>query len=281
MIPKDKTKRKVSSELREYYSPSHGIFFHVKKHLYRRDSPYQRIEVIDNKYFGKVLLLDGLVQVTERDEFFYHEMLVHPACIAHPSPRNLLIIGGGDGGALKEILRYSIEQAFLVEIDNQVIDVSKKFFPWLSSSLMDKRVKLVIANGVEFIEKTDKKFDIIFIDSSDPVGPSVSLHERDFFKKIKSRLAPRGILVSQVGSPFYHLTSIKEKRIFLQKLFQIIRFYVSPVPSYPGGNWCFVFLSDEIKPLNVRRDPPPGLRYFNKDIHRAAFALPNYLRYDF
>ena len=274
-----KENRKVDpSEQREYHTLSSGIFFKLKRLLYRDKSDYQKIEVIENEYFGKVLLLDGLVQTTERDEFFYHEMLVHPAFVAHPAPQNILIIGGGDGGALKEILRYPIKHACLVEIDQQVVDISKEYFPWLLPSLEDERTELIIADGIEFIEKTDKKFDVVFIDSSDPVGPSASLNERDFYENLKRCLNLEGIVVLQAGSPFYHLESIKKKDAFLKNLFKNVCFYTSPIPTYPGGSWCFIFLSDEVQPLKIKRDPPRGLKYFNLDIHKAAFSLPNFLK---
>ncbi len=263
------------SEEREYHSPSSGIFFKLKRLLYRDKSDYQKIEVIENEYFGRILLLDDLVQASERDEFFYHEMLVHPAFVSHPSPQSILVIGGG---ALKEILRYPLEYACLVEIDQQVVDVSKEYFPWLLPSLEDERTELIIADGIEFIDKTDKKFDIVFIDSSDPTGPSASLHERDFYENLKRCLNLEGIVVLQAGSPFYHLESLKKKDAFLKELFKNVCLYTSPVPTYPGGSWCFVFLSDEVQPLEIKRDPPRGLKYFNLDIHQAAFSLPNFLR---
>ncbi len=278
MSTKKENLEAVPSEAREYHSPSSGIFFRLKRLLYRDKSEYQKIEVLENEYFGKVLILDDLVQTSERDEFFYHEMLVHPALVAHSSPKNILVIGGGDGGALKEILRCPIKYACLVEIDQQVIDVSKEYFPWLSPSLKDKRTELINDDGLEFIEKTDKKFDVVFIDSSDPTGPSASLHERDFYQKLKRCLNHDGIVVSQAGSPFYHLESIKKKDAFLKKLFKNVCFYTSPIPTYPGGSWCFVFLSDEVQPLKIKRDPPRGRKYFNLDMHKAAFSLPNFLK---
>jgi spermidine synthase len=278
MSTKKENREVDPSEEREYHSPSSGIFFKLKRLLYRDKSDYQKIEIIENEYFGRVLLLDDLVQTSERDEFFYHEMLVHPAFVSHLSPKSILVIGGGDGGALKEILRYPIEHACLVEIDQQVIDVSKEYFPWLLPSLEDERTELIIADGIEFIDKTDKKFDIVFIDSSDPTGPSVSLHKKDFYKNLKRCLNLKGIVVLQAGSPFYHLESLKKKDAFLKKLFKNVCFYTSPVPTYPGGSWCFVFLSDEVQPLKIKRDPPRGLKYFNLDIHQASFSLPNFLR---
>jgi len=273
-----KNRKADLSERKEYHTESSGVFFKTKKLLYRQNSPYQNIEVINNEYFGRVLLLDDLVQTTERDEFFYHEMLVFPALVTHPSPQDILVIGGGDGGVLKEILRNPVRYACLVEVDSQVIEVSRKYFPWLSPSLKDERAELVIADGREFIEEIERKFDIVFVDSSDPVGPSAYLHEEEFFFKLKKCLKPEGIVVAQAGSPFYHLESIKEKNSYLKKLFKAVCFYMSPVPTYPGGSWCYVFLSDEVQPLDIKRDPPAGLNYFNLDIHRAAFSLPNFLK---
>jgi spermidine synthase len=266
-------------EMREYHSSSVGLFFTVDSFLYSQQSSYQKIEVFANESFGKILLLDGLVQTTEKDEFFYHEMLVHPACMTHSSPQNILVIGGGDGGALKEILRYPVESVCHVEIDAQVIEVGKEYFPWLSPCLKDKRVDLVIADGLEFLKKTARTFDIIFVDSSEPVGPSVSLHRRDFYETAKKRLnGKEAIVIAQIGSPLYHLEFIRECSVAFKEIFETVRFYVGPVPSYPGGSWCYAFLSDNVDPLALQRDPPHGLKCYNRDIHRAAFALPSFIK---
>ena len=273
-----KAREDISVEFKEYHTPSGGLFFTVKKPLFKQESQCQRIEVFENQYFGRVLMLDGLVQTTEKDEFFYHEMLVHPALLVHPSPRNMLVIGGGDGGVLKEILRNPVESVCLVEIDPLVIEVSKEYFPWLSPALNDERTELVISDGREFIRETDRRFDTIFVDSSDSVGPSVPLHEKDFFSRMKRCLREDGIIVGQAGSSLYHMDSIKKKNDFLKPLFNIVSFYSSPVPTYPGGSWAYVFLSENIHPLKIRRDPPQGLKYYNPDIHRAAFSLPNFLK---
>ncbi len=273
-----KQRNDVSIEIKEYHTPSSGIFFKASKQLHKKDSPYQRIEVIENEYFGRILLLDGLVQTTEKDEFFYHEMLVHPAFLPHPEPKSVLIIGGGDGGALKEVLRHPVENVSLVEIDPQVIKVSQEYFPWLSSCLKDKRTELIIADGTEFIGQTDKTFDVVCVDSSEPVGPSVSLHEENFYKSMKRCLNSRGVVVAQMGSPIFHGNPIKLKNRFLKDMFKIVCFYTSPVPTYPGGSWAFVFLSDSVQPLEIKGNPPEGLKYFNPDIHRAAFSLPNFLK---
>jgi spermidine synthase len=278
MTLEKRTQKKNPSEEREYHTPSNGLFFEVKKRLFRQESQYQRIEVFENEHFGRMLLLDGLVQTTEKDEFFYHEMLVHPAFLVHPSSRDLLIIGGGDGGVLKEVLRYPVESVCFVEIDPLVIEVCQEYFPWLSPALKDERTELVISDGREFIQKTDRKFDIIFIDSSDPVGPSALLHEKDFFSGIKKCLNEDGIVVGQAGSPLYSMDSIKKKNDFLRTLFRIVSFYTSPVPTYPGGIWSFFYISDRVQPLEIKGSPPAGLHYFNPDIHRAAFSLPEFFK---
>ena len=273
-----KPREDISIEFKEYYTPSSGIFFKASKQLYKQDSPYQKIEVIENEHFGRILLLDGLVQTTEKDEFFYHEMLVHPAFLSHPEPRSVLIIGGGDGGVLKEVLRYPVENVCLVEIDPQVIKVSQEYFPWLSTCLKNERTELIIADGTEFIGQTNKTFDIVCVDSSESVGPSVSLHEEDFYQNMKRCLREDGIIAAQAGSPFYHLDSIRKKNDFLKSLFKIVNFYSSPVPTYPGGSWAFVFLSDKVHPSDIKGNPPEELKYFNPDIHRAAFSLPNFFK---
>ncbi len=262
----------------EKHSPYHGLFFFAKKILHEEKTPFQKIEVIENEFFGKILLIDDLVQTTEKDEFFYHEMLVHPAFVSHPSPQQILIIGGGDGGALREVLHYKIKKVNLVEIDKKVIEISKKFFPNLSSSFEDKRVKIVIANGAEYIKSLDERFDIIIVDSSDPVGPSKALFGEDFYNSLKKIINENGVIVSQTGSPFYHQNIIKKLNKCFKEIYKTVKFYISPVPTYPSGIWSFVYLSENVNPLELKRQPPPNLKYYNKDIHFASFTLPNFIK---
>jgi spermidine synthase len=237
------------------------------------------MEIYETDSFGRILLLDGLVQTTERDEFFYHEMLVHPAMTAHPKPDDVLIIGGGDGGALREVLRHRVRRATLVEIDEAVIAACRRFLPGLAASFDDPRASVRIADGHDFIRESADVFDVILVDSSDPVGPSAILHQRKFFAALKTRLKPGGVIASQAGSPVFHLEHLKRKAAFLKRLFRISAYYCGTVPTYPGGLWCFAFLSDRIDPLKLlRKNPPRGLTFYNKDIHRAAFAPPELLR---
>jgi len=268
------------AEFREWHTPSSGLFFLAKRSLFSGRTPFQKVDVIETESFGRVLLLDGLVQTTEKDEFFYHEMLVHPAMVCHPAPEEVLIIGGGDGGTLKEVLRYPIKRAVMVEIDGEVIQVCKRYFPWLKPALRDKRVELRIADGNHFIQESNRKFDIVFVDSSDPVGPSTVLHQRSFFLRLKEHLKRGGVVAAQAGSPLYHFSSLRKKRLFLRKMFRFVLFYLAPVPTYPGCMWSFLFLSDRVNPLpkKIKKNPPVGLRYYNQEIHRAAFALPPFLK---
>ncbi len=266
------------TEAREYQTPSSGIFFKVDKVLHEKSSSYQKIEIILNPYFGKVLLLDGLVQTTERDEFYYHEMLVHPALAAHPKPRQVLIIGGGDGGALREVLKHPVAGALMVEIDSEVVEACRDQFGWIREPLRDTRAELVIADGNVFVGETEREFDVIIVDSSDPVGPSTVLHQENFYRKLKARLKPGGIIAAQAGSLMLHLDSHKRKGPFLRRHFRHSGIYIGPTPTYPVGAWCYDFLSDTVDPLEGRKlRIPEGLRYYNEEIHRAAFSLPNFL----
>jgi spermidine synthase len=266
------------TEAREYQMPASGIFFTVKEVLYEGRSKFQRIEIIRNQDYGRVLLLDGLVQTTERDEFYYHEMLVHPAMTAHPRPARVLIIGGGDGGALREVLKHPVKKAWLVEIDGKVIEACRAHFPWLKADLRDPRAELVVEDGNVFIDGVRESFDVILVDSSDPVGPSTVLHQEAFYRKLKAKLAPGGIIAAQAGSLMLHQDSHARKSAFLKRIFKHPRLYLGPVPTYPVGMWCYDFLSDKVDPAKIRTlYIPDGLRYFNPDVFRASFALPNFL----
>ena len=266
------------TEAREYQTGDSGIFFTVKDVLYEGRSKFQRIEIIRNRDYGRVLLLDGLVQTTEKDEFYYHEMLVHPAMASHPRPDRVLIIGGGDGGALREVLKHPVEKAWLVEIDGKVIEACREHFPWLRATFRDPRAELVVEDGNVFVDKVRGKFDVILVDSSDPVGPSTVLHQEAFYRKLKTKLAPGGIIAAQAGSLMLHLDSHARKGAFLRKIFRHAALYLGPVPTYPVGMWCYDFLSDQVDPGEVKTlYLPDGLKYFNPDVFRGSFALPNFL----
>jgi spermidine synthase len=277
-MAKRRPSKKRPIEIKEFHTPSSGIFFMAARRILSERTPFQKMEVYETASFGRVLLLDGLVQTTERDEFFYHEMLVHPAMMAHPNPREILIIGGGDGGALREVLRYPVKKATLAEIDAAVIAAAKSYFPTLAASFRDRRAEILITDGNRFVRESGGRYDVILVDSSDPVGPSAVLHQRDFFSRLRERLKPEGAIAAQAGSPLFHLEHLKTKSGFLKKLFKYSAYYLGPAPTYPGGYWCYAFLSDSVNPLRpLRRKPPEGLKYYNHEIHAAAFSLPEFM----
>jgi len=273
--PKSKEKK---TQIREYHTPDCGLFFQAERVIFRRKSRFQKIEIIHNDTYGKMLFLDNLVQTTENDEFFYHEMLVHPSMMVHENPERVLIIGGGDGGALRECLRYPIRQGIMVEIDSEVIQAAQEHFPWLKKIREDDRAEIIVGDGREYVEKKDAEFDVILVDSSDPVGPSQVLHQIQFYENLKKRLRSGGIAAAQVGSPLYHKEAVRRTVSELGTIFSRMRLYTAPVPTYPGGVWCYVFLSDDREPEKLRREPPAGLKYYNPETHRAAFSLPNFMR---
>lgn len=242
-------------------------------------SPFQVIDVYDTLPFGKMLTHDNVIMVTEFDESHYHEMIVHVSMNVYPEPKRVLVIGGGDGGTLREILRYpSIETAHLCEIDGAVIDTCKKHFPHLSSSFNDSRTGIFLEDGAEFIKKHPNFYHIIIVDSSDPIGPAEVLFREEFYRNLANALTDDGIVISQSESFQYHRDTITRLVKFNKNIFPIYRYYYTMVPTYPSGVIGFSFCSKKYDPL---KDYHPKtcigqeeLKYYNKDIHFASFVLP-------
>ncbi|MGB9562032.1 MAG: polyamine aminopropyltransferase, partial [bacterium] len=223
---------------RELHSPHSGIFLNVKEYLHRSKSKFQQIEVFENETFGKVLILDGVVMLSERDEHYYHEMLVHPALTLLDEGMKVLIIGGGDGGTLRQVLKHNPSSVTIVEIDEDVINVSRKYFPLLASSFDDKRVKTIIGDGVEFVKKKKESgFDAVIVDSTDPVGPAEDLFSPEFYKAITEIISENGVFVTQSESPLFDKKFIVNLIKQLKTLFNNVENYIGPVPLYPAGIW--------------------------------------------
>ncbi|MDO9575739.1 MAG: polyamine aminopropyltransferase [bacterium] len=259
----------------EYHTPNAGILIRVKNVLHREKSKFQDIKIIDTYDFGRVLLLNDKVMLTEKDEYIYHEMLIHPAMVCHPSPKNIAVIGGGDGFSVREILKYDIDTVSLVEIDERVVALSKEIFG--CSWLEDPKVKVYYEDGAEWI-KNRSGLDIIFIDSTDPEGPALPLVGSEFLRRCKEGLSDDGIFIAQSESPFYHRKFIKDYLKRLNSIFRIVKPYIAPIPTYPGGIWSFSFASDTISPTSIHREPFPLLRYYTPEIHSASLTLPKELR---
>ncbi len=249
----------------------------IKKVLFRKKSKFQKIEIFESFDWGKVLALDSLFMVTEKDEFFYHESLVHPLLSSIKNPEKVLIIGGGDGGTLREVLKHPIKDIVQVEIDEEVVKACKKFFSWTSKVFKDKRVKLIFEDANIFIKKTKDKFDVIILDTSDPVGPAKVFYKREFYRNLRKILKKNGGISIQAESPIHHLKTIKNLYKILKEEFKSVLPYLSPMPTYPGGLWLYFFVFNKkvksLKPLRI----PEKTKYYNKDIHFAGFKMPEFL----
>jgi spermidine synthase len=266
-------------------SPDITSAFRVTRLVHEEQTPYQHLEVYESPLFGRMLVLDGAVQTTEREEFIYHEMLAHPALCTHPGPRRVLIIGGGDGGALEEALKHPLDRATLVEIDEAVVRTSRRYLAEVAGRAFDDpRASLVIGDGIGYVGETAERFDVVLVDSTDPQGPAIGLFSPEFYGTIARRLTPGGILVVQSGSAVYQRDLIRSVRRTLRPFFPVVRTYVATVVEYPGTLWSFTLGSLGPDPLTVapetiaRRTEGFGLRYYTPAGHHAAFAPPPFLR---
>ncbi len=265
----------------EKQTPGLGITCKVLQTLHREVTPYQEIAVLDTEQFGRMLVLDGMVQLTISDEFVYHEMLAQVPLHIHPHPRHVLIIGGGDGGTAREVLRHpQVEKVTLVEIDRRVVEVSRHFIPEVASSFDDARMNVEFVDGVAYVLNKCGEYDVILIDAPEPIGQAERLFSMQFYKGIASALREDGIFAAQTESPFVNQELIKRVHSDISGIFPITRLYLAPVPTYPSGTWSFTIGSKQHDPLLSLRDGclDGVLRYYNVDVHRAAFQLPNFVR---
>jgi spermidine synthase len=243
-------------------------------------SPFQKIDIYDTVPFGKMLVHDDVIMLTEFDEAHYHEMIVHPALNVLPDPRRVLVIGGGDGGTLREVLKHKeVENAHICEIDGDVIRLCKTHFPKLACSFDDPRVEVFVEDGAAFVEKRKNFYNVIIVDSSDPVGPAEVLFQERFFRNMFDALTDDGIVITQSESYLYHRDVIKNIVTFNRKIFPRYTYYYTMVPTYPSGVIGFSFCSKKYDPIaDFKPDKVenlPNLAYYSKDIHKAAFVLPN------
>jgi len=265
----------------EKHTPHSGITMEVKRTLFHGESPYQTLDILDTMEFGRMLLLDGVVMLTERDEFVYHEMLAHVPLNTHPRPERVLVIGGGDGGTVREVLKHpQVREVTLVEIDQLVVEASLEHLPGISEGLRDSRTRIVYADGIRFVaEARAGAYDVILVDSTDPVGPAEALFGEDFFRNCAAALTPDGVFVTQSESPFYHLPFMVKMHGLMEGVYPRVGFYLAAVPTYPSGTWSFLMgCKADGKPLpQWRENPEVDTRYYAGRVHAASFALPRYL----
>ena len=258
----------------------------VESQLHSSQSDFQRIDVFESKEFGKFFTLDGLMMVTEKDEFIYHDMIVHVPMATNPEIKKVLVIGAGDGGTVRELTRYeTIEQIDMVEIDKKVVDISLEFFPQTSCKLNDPRVNLFFEDGLKFVRNKENEYDLIIVDSTDPFGPGEGLFTKEFYGNCFKALNESGILVNQHESPYYsaYAASMQRAHKRIREFFPICGVYQAHIPTYPSGHWLFGFASKKFDPLtdlDAAKWNALGLKtkYYNTDLHKGCFALPNYVK---
>lgn len=269
----------------ERHTPNVKFSIKVDRQLYTGKSEFQRIDVFDSKEFGRFLTLDGYMMLTEKDEFIYHEMITHVPMAVHPNPKNILVIGAGDGGVIRELTRYpTVESIDLVEIDELVIEVSRKYLPTTACRLDDERVHIYYEDGVKFIRRCENKYDVIIVDSTDPFGPGESLFTKEFYGSCSKALRDDGIMVNQHESPFYDEDALAMQRAHkkIVESFPISRVYQAHIPTYPSGHWLFGFASKKYHPVHDLKAAKWNMlgmktKYYNTKLHAGAFALPNYV----
>lgn len=258
----------------------------VKEHLYSEKTPFQQIDVYDSYELGRFFTLDDIMMVNEKDEFIYHDMIVHVPLTVNPSIKHVLVIGGGDGGSVRELTRYpSIESIEMVEIDEIVVRTCQKYIPQTTSGLTDPRVSLKFEDGLAYVKNSKKVYDLIIVDSTDPIGPGEGLFSQEFYQNCYRILADNGILINQHESPYFPYNAREMRRAHkkIKGLFPIAKVYQAFIPTYPSGHWLFGFASKQLDPIQHVTEAyietlGQVTKYYNKDLHKASFVLPNYVK---
>nr|KAF7417125.1 hypothetical protein H0235_011656 [Vespula pensylvanica] len=273
------------SEINDFW-PGVSLSLELENTLHREKSQYQDVLVVQTKTYGKALILDGIIQCTEKDEFAYQEMIAFLPLCSHPNPKNVLIVGGGDGGVAREVAKHpNVERIVQVEIDSTVLEVSKKYLPFMGVGLNNPKVTLNVGDGFEFMKQHTKEFDVIITDSSDPIGPAECLFQESYFSLMKTALKPGGIVCSQAGTAWMNLDHVVKTFQHCKSSFAIVDYGITSVPSYPTGQIGFVlgglstetnfkvpkriFTEEELDEMN--------LRYYSSEVHKAAFVLPRFV----
>lgn len=258
-----------------------GITMRLKKTYVSEQTDFQQLDMVETEEFGNMLLLDGMVMTTEKDEFVYHEMVAHVPLFTHPDPKKVLVVGGGDGGVIREILKHpKVEKATLVDIDGKVIEYSKEYLPSIAGKLDDPRVDVQVDDGFMHIAKSENEYDVIMVDSTEPVGPAVNLFTKGFYEGISKALKGDGIFVAQTDNPWFHQDLIRNAFRDVKETFPITRLYIANIPTYPSGMWTFTLGSKKHDPLEVTEERFHSIetKYYTPELHHAAFVLPKFVK---
>ena len=274
--------------LMEPLNDSTGFYIKAARQIGEWQTRFQKMQIYETPHYGRIFRLDGFNMTSEKEEFVYHENLVHPALTAHSAPRRVLIIGGGDGGSSEEALKHpSVEQVTMVEIDGDVIEVAKKHFQAVHNGVFDNpKLRVLVDDGMKFVRETQEKFDLIALDLNDPMGPAEALYSAEFFQQLRQALAPGGALTLHIGSPVARPERVAELAQRLNGIFRIVRPYTMYIPLY-GSLWAMAVCSDKLDPKAFTADEIDRriearklqeLRYYNGETHEGVFALPNFVR---
>ena len=258
-----------------------GITCKITGTLHVEKTEFQHIAVIDTLQFGRMLVLDGMVQTTIQDEFVYHEMITHVPLNTHRSPKNVLVIGGGDGGAIREIIKHpAVGHAVLVEIDRRVVEVSRELLPEISCGLDSPKVTVIYDDGIKHVRENPDTYDVIMVDSTEPVGPAVELFSGEFYRSIYNALKPDGLFVAQTESPFFNADLITSCHQKISQVFPLTKLYLASVPTYPSGLWSFTMGSKKYDPEDINSSAVPGYptKYYTAEVHKGAFMLPRFVQ---
>lgn len=269
----------------EYYTKNARFSIKIEKPVINVESEFQRIDVLDSYAFGRILVLDGFLMLTEKDEFIYHEMMTHVPMAVNMGIRDVLVIGAGDGGVIRELTKYdSIKRIDMVELDKLVVDICREYLPQTACKLDDPRVHIYYEDGLKFVRRKSDEYDLIIVDSTDPFGPGEDLFTKEFYGNCYKALNASGILVNQHESPYYPNDARAMQRAHRQikSIFPVALVYQAHIPTYPSGHWLFGFASKGLDPID---DLNPGwgslglkTRYYNPDLHKGCFALPSYVK---
>lgn len=267
--------------IKEMQLKNSAMTYKVKETLVREKTKYQDLAIVDTEDFGRMLLLDGIVQTSIKDEFIYHEMITHIPLFTHPNPQNVLVIGGGDGGAIREILKHpSVKKAVMCEIDEDVIKECKKYLPEISSALDDERCEIFIGDGIKYVKEYKNEFDVIIVDSTDPFSIAEGLFKGNFYRDIYNALTEDGLFVAQTETPFFLPGTVRKTFKDAKEIFPVTKLFMAGIPTYPGGYWSFTAGSKKYDPskVDISKIPDLGYKYYTPELQRASFVLPRYIQ---
>lgn len=266
--------------VKEMQLENSAMTYKINEIIFEKNTKFQNLKIVDSIDFGRMLLLDGIVQTTVNDEWIYHEVITHIPVFSHPNPKKVLVVGGGDGGAIRELLRHdTIDKVVLCEIDEDVINASIKYLPEISCELNNPRCEIFIGDGIKYVHEHKNEFDIIIVDSTDPFGFAEGLFGGSFYNEIFNALKEDGIFIAQTESPFFFPDIVSKVVNDSKKVFTHTKLFMAGIPTYPGGYWSFTVGSKKYDPtIRQKRNLNFKTKYYTEDLHSSCFILPAYIK---